>query len=182
MKKLYTTLMMAMMAMLTLSLTSCETDEQIAYTLEGTWTGDMSIEDWDGYSYVSSEITFLKDPYTYSEGSGLWVDYYDYRGYVPTHFNWVVEYGTIYIHFIEDNWDVEIRHYTLSDNHFRGRFYDGDKEVRFDLFNSLRRYENSYDWDYWGGSHYYTRGAVADSTTISRPRHRIKELRCLYSS
>ena len=46
MKKLYTTLMMAMMAMLTLSLTSCETDEQIAYTLEGTWTGDMSIEDY----------------------------------------------------------------------------------------------------------------------------------------
>ena len=108
MKKLYTTLMMAMMGLMTLSFTSCETDEQIAYTLEGTWTGDMSIEDWDGYSYVSSEITFLKDPYTYSEGSGLWVDYYDHRGYVPTHFNWVVEYGTIYIHFIEDNWDVEI--------------------------------------------------------------------------
>ena len=40
MKKFYTTLMMAMMAMLTLSLTSCETDEEIANTLEGTWRGD----------------------------------------------------------------------------------------------------------------------------------------------
>ena len=29
MKKLYTTLMMAMMAMMTLSFTSCETDEEI---------------------------------------------------------------------------------------------------------------------------------------------------------
>lgn len=180
MKKLYTTLMMAMMAMMTLSFTSCETDEEIAYTLEGTWTGDMSIEDWKGYSYVSSEITFLKDPYTYSEGSGLWVDYYYGGGYVPTHFNWFVEYGTIYIHFVEDNWDVEIRHYSLSDNHFRGKFYDGDKEVRFDLYNTSRRYEGSYDWDRWGSSHYYTRSAAdsslsTDSTvTTDRPRHRIK--------
>ena len=44
MKKLYTTLMMAMMAMMTLSFTSCETDEEIAYDLEGTWVGNMSIE------------------------------------------------------------------------------------------------------------------------------------------
>ena len=81
MKKLYTTLMMAMMGLMTLSFTSCETDEQIANTLEGTWRGDMTIEDYNGVSYVESEITFLKDPYTYSEGTGLWVDYYA-DGYV----------------------------------------------------------------------------------------------------
>lgn len=177
MKKFYTTLMMAMMALMTLSFTSCDTDEQIARTLEGTWTGDMSIEDWDGYSYVQSEITFLKDPYTYSEGTGLWVDYYDRRGYVPTHFSWTVELGTIYIHFVEDNWDVQIRHYSLSDNHFSGKFFDGDKEVRFSLYYTSYRYENSYDWDDWRYYRSYTRGATPDSTAatpLTRPRHRIK--------
>ena len=38
MKKLYTLLMMAMMGVMAVSLTSCD-DEQIAYTLEGTWRG-----------------------------------------------------------------------------------------------------------------------------------------------
>ena len=177
MKKFYTTLTIAMMALMTLSFTSCETDEEIAYTLEGTWRGDMRIEDWDGYSYVDSEITFLKDPYTYSEGTGLWVDYYDRRGYVPTYFNWTVAYGTIYIHFIEDNWDVEIRHYSLTNNHFSGKFYDGEKEVRFDLYNTSRRYESSYDWDDWRYYRSYTRSASSDSTAttpLERPRHRIK--------
>ena len=171
MKKLYTTLMMAMMGLMTLSFTSCETDEEIANTLEGTWRGDMSIEDWNGQSYVESEITFLKDPYTYSDGTGLWVDYYGGGNYVPTHIKWYVEYGTIYIHFVEDNWDVEIRHYSLSSNRFKGEFYDGDKTVSFNLRYASRRYENDYNWS---GSHYYTRGISADSTAIERPTHRIK--------
>ena len=81
MKKLYTMMMMAMMGMMAMSFTSCETDEEIANTLEGTWRGDMTIEDYRGMSYVESEITFLKDPYTYSEGTGLWVDYYTYNLY-----------------------------------------------------------------------------------------------------
>ena len=40
MKKLYTLLMMAMMGVMAVSLTSCD-DEQIAYTLEGTWRGHV---------------------------------------------------------------------------------------------------------------------------------------------
>ena len=172
MKKLYTTLMIAMMGMMAMSFISCETDEEIAYTLEGTWVGDMTIEDWAGYSYVQSEITFLKDPYTYSEGTGLWVDYYSDGYYNPTHINWTVRYGTIYIHFVEDNWDVEIRHYALTGNHFRGEFFDGDNIVNFDLNYASRRYESNYNWHT-----YRTRSAddgTADSITISRPAHRIK--------
>ena len=38
MKKLYTMMMMAVMGLMTISLTSCE-DERIANTLEGTWKG-----------------------------------------------------------------------------------------------------------------------------------------------
>ena len=172
MKKLYTTLMMAMMAMMTLSLTSCETDEEIANTLEGTWRGDMmTIVDYKGVSYVESEITFLKDPYTYSKGTGLWVDYYADGYYNPTHIEWFVKYGTIYIHFVEDNWDVEIRHYTLTGNHFRGEFYNGYSTVNFDMRYVSRRYETDYSW-----RSYRTRGIedATDSLIIDRPRHRIK--------
>ena len=171
MKKLYTTLMIAMMGMMAMSFTSCETDEEIAYTLEGTWRGDMTIEDWDGYSYVYSEITFLKDPYTYSEGTGLWVDYYDDGYYNPTHIEWYVRYGTIYVHFVEDNCNVEIRHYSLTGNHFCGEFYDGYNSVNFNLYYASRRYESDYNW-----RSYRTRSADdgADSLTISRPAHRIK--------
>lgn len=172
MKKLYTTLMMAMMGMMAMSFTSCETDEEIAYTLEGTWRGDMTIEDWAGYTYVDSEITFLKDPYYYSEGTGLWVDYYNDGYYNPTHIEWYVKFGTIYVHFVEDNCDVEIRHYTLTGDRFCGEFYDGYNAVNFNLRYASRRYESDYNW-----RSYRTRSAddgAADSLTISRPTHRIK--------
>ena len=171
MKKLYTTLMMAMMAMMTLSFTSCESDEEIAYDLEGTWTGNMSIADEFGESYVESEITFLRYPSSYTEGNGLWADYYGPRDYEVYRFEWYVDYGTIYIRF-EDGARVEIRSYSLSSNRFRGRFWDGDKEVSFELRSTTRKNESNYSWS---GSHYRTRGA-ADATAIeSRPTHpRIK--------
>ena len=75
MKKIYTMLMMAMMA---LAFTSCE-DEMIADTLEGTWSGNMYISStWDGRTYdvTRSEITFEIDPFRFTKGSGIWVDYY----------------------------------------------------------------------------------------------------------
>ena len=113
MKKLYTTLMMAMMAMMTLSFTSCETDEEIAYDLEGTWRGNMSIADAYGESVVDSEITFLRYPNSYTEGNGLWADYYGPRDYEVYRFEWYVDYGTIYIRF-SDGARVEIRNYSLT--------------------------------------------------------------------
>ena len=60
MKKLYTTLMIAMMGLMTLSFTSCETDEEIAYDLEGTWRGNMSIADAYGESYVDNIPSLFK--------------------------------------------------------------------------------------------------------------------------
>ena len=171
MKKLYTTLMMAMMAMMTLSFTSCESDEEIAYDLEGTWRGNMSIADAYGESYVDSEITFLRYPNSYTEGNGLWADYYGPRDYEVYHFEWYVDFGTIYIRF-SDGARVEIRNYSLSSNRFRGRFWDGDKEVSFELRNSTRKYENDYTW---GGSHYRTRSIAEPGSFTAAPTHpRIK--------
>ena len=171
MKKLYTTLMMAMMAMMTLSFTSCETDEEIAYDLEGTWRGNMSIADAYGESYVDSEITFLRYPNSYTEGNGLWADYYGPRDYEVYRFEWYVDFGTIYIRF-SDGARVEIRNYSLTSNRFRGRFWDGDKEVSFELRNSTRKYENDYTW---GGSHYRTRSIAEPGSFTAAPTHpRIK--------
>ena len=164
MKKLYTTLMMAMMAMMTLSFTSCETDEEIAYDLEGTWVGNMSIADDWGESYVESEITFLRYPGSYTDGNGLWADYYGPRDYEVYRFEWYVEYGTIYIRF-EDGARVEIRNYSLNSNRFRGRFWDGDKEVSFELRSTTHKYDYDYTWD----SHYRTRGA-SDAARPTHPR------------
>lgn len=67
-----------LLSLATLSLSSCD-DEEIANTLEGTWKGDMYISsEWDGryYDATYTEITFLKDPYAFSSGTGYWVDYY----------------------------------------------------------------------------------------------------------
>jgi hypothetical protein len=171
MKKLYTTLMIAMMAMMTMSLTSCETDEEIAYDLEGTWTGYMSIVDDYGEATTNSEITFIRYSNSYTEGNGLWADYYS-DGYCSVmHFDWYVQYGTIYIRF-EDGIRVEIRSYSLSSRRFRGRFWDGDSEVAFELMSTTRKYENSYNWGY---THYRSRGAAeVPASEVHPTHHRIK--------
>ena len=180
MKKLYTMMMMAMMGMMAMSFTSCETDEYIANTLEGTWKGNMYIHsDWAGSTYNAtySEITFLKDPYTYSEGNGYWVDYYSDApwDYVANHIEWSVEYGIIKVYFVEDHDYMEIRDYRLNSDHFYGTIYDGGHAVDFELYNTSRPYYNNYSWGYdsWYDDYSWsrTRGADADSTkVIEKPR------------
>lgn len=167
MKKFYTTLMMAMMGLMTLSFTSCETDEEIAYDLEGTWRGSMSIADADGEAYVDSEITFIRNSNSYTEGNGLWADYYGRGDYELYRFDWYVDYGTIHIRF-DDGALVEIRSYSLTSKRFRGRFWDGNKEVSFELRNTTRKSASDYNWN---GPHYRTRGASDASNNEIRPTH-----------
>lgn len=172
MKKIFTLMMTAMMA---LTMISCifDEDEAVAYTLEGTWRGNMYISSyWDGYNYDAtySEITFLKDPYTYSSGQGYWVDYYSNApwDYVANHIDWRVDLGVIYVHFIEEGTSLRIRDYHLDNNRFYGTIYDGDNTVDFELYYTSRpRYDNYnwgyYDWDYG----YYSRSMRTDSTTTT---------------
>ena len=87
-----------MMAFVTLSLTSCDDDADIARTLEGTWEGNMYASTYYNNRYYDatySQVCFLRDPYTYSSGTGYWVDYYDnnYWGkynYVASHIEFTV--------------------------------------------------------------------------------------------
>lgn len=165
MKKLYTTLMMAMMAMMTLSLTSCEIDEEIAYDLEGTWKGNMHIIDDYGEETTYSELTFIRYSNTSTEGMGLWDDYYEDGYCVSTRFTWFVDWSDIIIDF-EDGVRVEIRDYRLTSGHFSGRFWDSYNEVAFDLISTARKYSGGY---------YRTRGETdATANELHPTHHRIK--------
>lgn len=44
MKKFTTLLTMAFIALMSISFTSCDDDSDIAYTLDGTWEGNMLVE------------------------------------------------------------------------------------------------------------------------------------------
>lgn len=90
MKKLKTLLTLAMVALMSLSFTSCDEDANTAYYLDGTWRGNMYVNSsYNGVTYTStySVITFNAG---YDSGDGYWVDYYSNgpygnRNYVANH-------------------------------------------------------------------------------------------------
>lgn len=173
-------MMMPLMASVTL--TSCESDEEIAYTLEGTWKGNMYISSYyDGRTYDATytEITFLKDPYTYSSGNGYWVDYYDsntpWGSYVANHIEWTVDWGTIHVYFVEEDTSLDIYDYRLSNDRFYGTIYDGNNEVDFELYHVSSPNWSNYRWGYddWYGSYYRTRGA--DGKTPEKPVRMVRK-------
>ena len=134
MKKIFRHIItVCMTALMTISFTSCE-DEMIADTLQGTWEGNMYVTHaWNNrvYQSVYSEIEFLLDPFRYTSGSGYWVDYYSNApwDYVANHIDWTVRNGVIYVHFVEENSDIQIHDYSLSGSYFTGRIYMGSKFV-----------------------------------------------------
>jgi len=154
MKKFYTYLTMLLIASMTMTtLTSCDwwdEDEDIAYTLEGTWRGEMRIKStYSGRTYYATytEITFLKDPYRYSSGEGYWVDYYkehpwSSRNYVASRISWTVSSGVIYVNFVDEGTRIEIRDYALNDGVFSGCIYYGNTTVEFHM-----RHVDSPNWD-----------------------------------
>lgn len=146
-----------LMALGSFTLTSCDEDDEIAYTLEGLWRGNMYVSSYyHGQTYMATytEINFLRDPYQYADGDGTWVDYYSNAPFdnVANHIRWHVNNGVIHVHFLEEGTDISIHDYRLNDNIFRGTIYDGDTQVDF-------RMEHIYspnDWNYnWYNSSYW---------------------------
>lgn len=153
------TIMLALSAMLTFSLTSCDDDDLIARTLEGTWEGDMYVSTYWGNQYYDasySEICFSRDPYRYSSGTGYWIDYYDDysrygwgRNYIANHIEWEVVNRNIRVYFVEDKSDVVIYDYALDNAYFTGwiDLYDGSRQ-RFNLRHVASPNWNNYYWGY----------------------------------
>lgn len=75
MKKFTSFLTVALMALMSLTFTSCDEDSDIAYTLDGTWKGNMYVE-YGGYDATYTVIRFDQNDGFYS-GTGYWIDYYD---------------------------------------------------------------------------------------------------------
>ncbi len=158
MKKLTSLLTMLLLAVTSVSLTSCE-DEMIADTLEGTWEGNMYISSYYDNRYYDatySEICFLRDPLSYTPGDGYWVDYYSRAPWDrwSSRIYWEVSNNVIYIDFLEDGGSIAIHDFSLNDNRFKGWFYDSDNVVcDFSLYHTSSPNWNNYDeWGYWGGS------------------------------
>ena len=157
MKKFYSLLSCALLCAACFSLSSCDDDEYIAGTLEGTWRGNMYMQHiYNGVTYDSSysEIYFDRNPFRNARGDGYWVDHYDTygwgRNYVANHITWKVRDSEILIHFVEENTDLTIYDYKLRDTRFRGFIYDGDTRVYFDLYHV-----DSPNWDsYYYGDYY----------------------------
>ena len=181
-----------------MTFTSCE-DEYVASTLEGTWEGQMYAEyEWHGtwYETSRSEVCFNQDPFSYRSGTGYWVDYFQGRtpwryNYIANHIKWSVKNGVIYIYFYEDDYELQIRDYSLNDRYFKGEVYASDgswREFRLRHISSPNwndynwgydyyDYPNGYDWGYDYG--WYAKKSVFEDEdgnviTPEKPTRRIR--------
>ena len=172
MKKIYTYLLMSIMALPTmLTLTSCEydpdyEDRQEARTLDGTWTGYIETYYYDrwgktGDTFRTSMYFERENPYggwgyeiDYNVGTRS-VDYY-------CEFRWEVSNGRIRINY-NDSWnDVIIYDYRLTSNYFEGYMDDGtNREIYFRL-----TYDSSFDWNSWRNTWRRSRAAQTPSDTL----------------
>ncbi len=155
---------MLLLALTATTLVSCDDDSDIAMTLEGTWQGKMKLrtEYQDQYyQVISSEICFLQDPYSYSSGTGYWIDYYQRSPWrnnkVANHIQWTASNGVINVYFVEERTSRQIRDYRLYNGYFEGTIYYDNQTVNFRLqqvaspnWNSYTDWDDYYD-DYYGG-------------------------------
>lgn len=146
MKKINTYLMMALLAVLTMStFTSCDKDTRLAMDLNGVWAGTI-IGDYyyDRYGLVEdiydTEICFYQDGDFSKGGTGYQIDRnQDTRQYTRFNFEWRVRDSKIHIRY-NDGYEIVIRDYDIYDvgktMHFRGYFddaYDGTQIASFNL-------------------------------------------------
>lgn len=176
MKKLMSIISMLLLALTATTLVSCDDDSDIAMTLEGTWQGKMKLrkEYQDQYyQVISSEICFLQDPYSYSSGTGYWIDYYQRSPWrnnkVANHIQWTVSNGVINVYFKEEGTSLEIRNYRLYRGLFEGTIYYDDQIVNFSLRQVSSPNWNSYtDWGYDYDDDYYYGGYAKKNVVGTR--------------
>ena len=165
---------LAMMTTL-FTLTSCETDHQIAnYLINGNWKGNLATyytnrwgdEFLDGEYYTVWRFDpGAYDTYGYvTSGYGYEADYsvYNDREFAYSSFRWEVRNGNIYIYYDDPTWNnvrIDWRDYSISSSHFRGTMYDWeDRSYDFNLTNV------SWNWDRYR-YRARTRGEVDDDST-----------------
>lgn len=155
MKKLISFFTVLVIALVTL--TSCDEDYMISYDLKGTWEGNLRIEnDYNGkiYEITKTYIEFIPYENNRTKGTGYWVDYYSNAPWDKwaNHIEWSVNNGIIWIHFVEDRTNIEIHDFSLSNNYFKGWFYDDDRTIcNFNMYHTSKGNWDSYN--HWGYSY-----------------------------
>lgn len=165
-KKISMLMALVVVALMSMTFISCDDDDSdVAYTLAGTWEGNMQVYyQYGGVTYEAtySQICFSQDPYSYSSGRGYWIDYYNRGGwgsdYIANHINWTVSNGNIYVHFIEEGTDIVITNYGLDDNYFDGEIVMDGVYTRFSLTHTSSpnwsNFHYGYDFNYYYGYGY----------------------------
>ena len=152
MKKFTTLLTMAFIALMSISLTSCDEDSDIAYTLDGTWRGNMYVQ-YGNVDATYSVIRFDQNDGIYS-GTGYWIDYFDRNywhgnNYIANRIAWTVRNRNIYITLLDENSDVVIYDYALGDRKFSGYVEaDNGNRAYFELSRDSYNWRDDYDWGY----------------------------------
>ena len=152
MKKFTTLLTMAFIALMSISLTSCDEDSDIAYTLDGTWRGNMYVQ-YGNVDATYSVIRFDQNDGIYS-GTGYWIDYFDRNywhgnNYIANRITWTVRNRNIYITLLDENSDVVIYDYALGDRKFSGYVEaDNGNRAYFELSRDSYNWCDDYDWGY----------------------------------
>lgn len=173
MKRIQQLTLVLLTALMGVALTSCD-DEDIAYTLEGTWEGNTYMESYyNGHYYNStySYVDFSRDPFTYTSGTGHWVDYYSNApwDYIASHIDWRVRNGVIEVYFEEDDYTIYIEDYRLDNRHFVGSIYwNRDYNKNFDLVHTSSPNWNSFD--YSPGYYYDYAPGKNGARPASRPK------------
>ena len=83
--------------------------------------------------------------------------------YVANHINWDVTFECITIHFIEDNYTVEIWDYRLNDGYFEGQIRDHGRRINFRFSHT-----SSPNWGsgwHWGYGSYAPEGQFDEAET-----------------
>ncbi len=165
MKKFKSIWAFVMMLMMTLSFTSCDKDSDIAYTLDGTWSGYMQLRHYyDGTWYDTYNAKVYFNTTGWSSGTGMWQDIYSTYLKPTQAIRWSVNNGNIYIDFQESGEKAIISSYSLDDEYFSGviqfysSYYDGGVSTSY-RFQFVK--VGSIDWS--GYSYYY--GAKANNGT-----------------
>jgi hypothetical protein len=167
MKRLTTLLTMVLAAIVTLTFTSCEQDDDFAISsnLEGIWQGSLGqyYDSFYGsdYGYLETEFRFANYSDNSTSGEGVQIDYDPdaWSQYKEYPFRWNVAYGNIYLHY-EDGTEMVLRDYSMSGSRLRGtlELQSGEFAMDLDLVHT--------DYWPWGSSYAKSTRAAKDSVTI----------------
>lgn len=141
--------MLAILLTASLTLSSCDSDDDIGYDLSGSWYGDLGM--YNGNERAAySEIYFHSrgGVFDWKNGTGYEIDYYR-RTDIRHDFDYEVRNGIIYLDFDDHSLDCSIRDYHISRDRFWGYIDGHTSSVYFDLDRSRSRYSSDYRNSYY---------------------------------